>query len=40
MSDLTFVAWAQNYVTWAEFSTNHLLSIELKINYKVGKDFV
>jgi len=26
-SDLTFVAWAQNYVKWAEFSTNRLLSI-------------
>jgi len=23
MSDLTFVAQAQNYVKWAEFSTNH-----------------
>jgi len=22
-SDLTFVAWAQNYVIWTEFSTNH-----------------
>jgi len=27
MSNLTFVARAQNYVKWAEFSTNHLLSI-------------
>jgi len=26
-SNLTFVAWAQNYIKWAEFSTNHSLSI-------------
>jgi len=26
-SHLTFVACAQNYVIWAEFSSNHLLSI-------------
>jgi len=26
--DLTFAACAQNYVIWAEFSTNYLLSME------------
>jgi len=28
MSDLTFVARAQNDVKWEEFSTNHLLSAQ------------
>jgi len=27
-SNLNFVAWAQNDLKWAEFSTNPLLSIE------------
>jgi len=31
MSDFIFVAQAQNYVNLAEFSTNHLLSIELPV---------
>jgi len=26
-SDLTFVVRAQNYIKWAEFSSNHLLSM-------------
>jgi len=30
-SDLTFVAQAQNYIIWAEFSINHLFSIGLPV---------
>jgi len=39
MSNLTFVAQAQNYEKKVEFSTDHLLSIQ-KLNYKAGNAFV
>jgi len=31
MSDLTFIARAQNNVKWADFSTNHWLSTVLPV---------
>jgi len=43
MLDLTFVAQAQNYVKWVEFSTNYYFAgyRQLqKMNYKAGNTFV
>jgi len=46
-SSLTFVAWAQNYVKWAEFNTNHFVEYKVangnsykKKNYKASNTFV